>query len=327
MTPRTKIIGTGHSVPERILTNFDLEKMVDTTDQWIIERTGIHERHIKEPEQNNSDFCVEASRQALEEAGLGASELDMIILATVTGDMRFPSTSIFVQARLGAHNAVVFDIGAACSGFLYALSIADNMIATGKYTKILVIGSECMTHVTDWSDRNTCVLFGDGAGAAVVTKSDSEKGIIASYMGSDGRLAHLLYSSGGGTVSPASYESVDNRDHYLKMAGRDVFLHAVKAMGDSAQRALDEAGLTGNDIDLLIPHQANVRIMDATAKRIGIPREKVVINIDRYGNTSAASIPIALNEARRTGRLLPGMTCLMVVFGGGFTWASAIVKF
>ncbi len=321
------IIGTGHSVPDRILTNYDLEKIVDTTDKWIVERTGIRERRIKEPDQNTSDFCVAAAQEALEDAGIKAQDLELILIATVTGDMRFPSTSIFVQARLGAHNAAVMDISAACSGFLYGLTVADAMIAAGKYQHILVIGAESMTLMVDWSDRNTCVLFGDGAGAAVVSPADDNRGILSTYLGSDGRLAHLLCSPGGGTVAPASHETVDNGDFFLKMAGREVFLHAVKAMGDSAMRALEEAGMKGDDIDLLIPHQANIRIMDATAKRIGIPREKVYINIDRYGNTSAASIPIALNEARKTGRLKPGMNCLMVVFGGGFTWASSIVRF
>ena len=327
MKPRSKIIGTGHQVPDKVLTNFDLEKIVDTTNQWIVERTGIRERRIKSPEENTSDFCIGAAQQALQEAGLPPSNLDFIIVGTVSGDMRFPATAIFVQARLEAHQAAAMDISAACSGFIYGLIIADIMIAAGKYRNILVIGAESMSHMTDWEDRNTCVLFGDGAGAAIVTPSDGNCGILSSYMGSDGRLAHLLCSPGGGTVAPATHETVDQRKHYLKMAGREVFLHAVKAMSDSAKRALDEAGLRPEDVDLLIPHQANIRIMDATAKRIGIPREKVFINIDRFGNTSSASIPIALNEARRNGRLKPGMTCLMVVFGGGFTWASALVKF
>lgn len=321
------IIGTGHSVPDRVLTNADLEKIVDTSDEWIVERTGIHERRIKEPEQNTSDFCVAAAREALQEARVDANDLDLILLGTVTGDMRFPATAIFVQARLGAHRAAVMDLSAACSGFLYGLTIADAMIASGKYRNVLVIGAESMTLMVDWSDRNTCVLFGDGAGAALVSPSDGNQGILSTYLGADGRLAHLLCNPGGGTVAPASHETVDNGDFFLIMAGREVFLHAVKAMGDSAQKALDDAGLKSNDIDLLIPHQANIRIMDATAKRIGIPREKVYINIDRFGNTSSASIPIALNEARKSGRLQPGMTCLMVVFGGGFTWASSIVQF
>jgi 3-oxoacyl-[acyl-carrier-protein] synthase-3 len=321
------IIGTGHSVPDKVLTNFDLEKIVDTTDEWIVERTGIHERRIKSPEENTSDFCVKASQEALSEAGVDPAEIDLILVGTVTGDMRFPATAIFVQARLGAHNAAAMDFSGACSGFVYGLSIADQYITTGKFKHILVVGAEMMTHMTNWADRNTCVLFGDGAGAAVVAASDGERGILSTYMGSDGRLTHLLCCPGMGTVSPPSQEMLEKGDHYLYMAGREVFLHAVKAMGDSAQKALDETGLTGEDIDLLIPHQANIRIMEATAKRIGIPREKVMINIDKFGNTSAASIPIALNEARKNGRIQPGHKVLLVVFGGGFTWASSIIQF
>jgi 3-oxoacyl-[acyl-carrier-protein] synthase-3 len=321
------IIGTGHSVPDKVLTNFDLEKIVDTTDQWIVERTGIHERRIKSPEENTSDFCVKAGQEAIQEAGIDPSEIDLILVGTVTGDMRFPATAIFVQARLGANNAAAMDFSGACSGFVYGLSIADQYITTGKYKNVLVIGAETMTHMVNWKDRNTCVLFGDGAGAAVVAASDGERGILSTYMGSDGRLTHLLCCSGMGTASPPSMEMLERGDHFIYMAGREVFLHAVKAMGDSAQRALEETGLTGDDIDLLIPHQANIRIMDATAKRIGIPREKVMINIDKYGNTSAASLPIALNEARKNGRIQAGHKVLLVVFGGGFTWASSILQF
>lgn len=321
------IIGTGHKVPDKVLTNFDLEKIVDTTDQWIVERTGIHERHIKTSEENTSDFCVDAALQALDDAGMTASDLDMIMIGTISGDMRFPATAVFVQSRLGANNAAAMDLSAACSGFLYGCIIADSMIAAGTYQHILVIGTESLSSITDWDDRNTCVLFGDGAGAAIIAPSNGNSGILSTYMGSDGNLANLLCCPGGGTLNPISHEMVDKGLHFLKMEGREVFLHAVKAMSDSANRALERAGLNADDIDLLIPHQANIRIMEATARRIGIPRHKVYVNIDRFGNTSAASIPIALNEARRNGQLKPGMTCLMVVFGGGFTWASAVVKF
>lgn len=327
MKPRSKIIGTGHYVPEKILTNFDFEKIVDTSNQWIVERTGIHERHIKSPEENTSDLCFNAAVQALEEAQIKATNLDLILIGTVTGDMKFPATAVFVQAKLGALNAGVMDLSAACSGFLYGLALADSMIASGKCRYVLVIGAESLTSMTDWSDRNTCVLFGDGAGAAVMAPSNGNSGVLSTYMGADGNLAELLWSPGGGTYIPVSHESIDQRMHFLKMAGREVFLHAVKAMSDSARKALDSAGMKAEEIDIMIPHQANIRIMEATAKRIGVPREKVYVNIDRFGNTSSASIPIALNEARRNGILRPGMTCLMVVFGGGFTWASAIVKF
>jgi 3-oxoacyl-[acyl-carrier-protein] synthase-3 len=321
------IIGTGHSVPKKILTNADLEKIVDTSDQWIVERTGIRERHVREPHEKTSDFCFAASVQALEDARMDPRELDLILIGTVSGDMPFPSTAIFVQARLGAPQAAAMDVSAACSGFLYGLTTADAFIAAGQYKRVLVLGSEMLTAITDWEDRNTAVLFGDGAGAVVMVPSDGTRGVLSTYLGADGRLAELLWMPGGGSLHPASHESVNQRLHYIKMAGREVFLHAVKAMGDASERALKAAGLKAQDVDLLIPHQANKRIIDATARRLNMPREKVYINIDRFGNTSSASLPIALNEARRTGVLKPGMKCLMVVFGGGFTWASAVVQF
>lgn len=320
------IAGSGHFTPDRILTNADLEKIVDTSDQWIFERTGIRERHVRNPGETTSDFCYHASLQALEDAGMPPADLDLILIGTVTGDMPFPATATIVQARLGAANAAAMDLSAACSGFLYGLALADGMIAAGKYRNILVIGAETLTSLTDWEDRNTCVLFGDGAGAVVVVPSNGKRGIISTYLGADGRLTELLMCPGGGALHPTTHDTVDQKLHFLKMAGREVFLHAVKAMGDSAERALAAANLTAKDIDLLIPHQANLRIIEATAKRLSLPREKVFVNIDRYGNTSSASIPIAFNEARRSGRLQPGMTCLMVVFGGGFTWASAVVR-
>ncbi|MCX6639185.1 MAG: ketoacyl-ACP synthase III [bacterium] len=321
------IIGTGHYVPSRILTNADLEKIVDTSNDWIVERTGIHERHIKADDENTSDMCIKAGERALQQSGLTAKDLDMIIIGTVTGDMRFPATAIFVQSGLGAVNAAALDISAACSGFLYGLVLADGLIASGKYRYILVIGSESLTNMTNWEDRNTCVLFGDGAGAAVVTASDGTRGIISSYLGADGTLAKLLWAPGGGTANPISHEMIDKKLHLLHMAGKEVFLHAVKAMCDAALKALSLAEMSPDDIDLLIPHQANIRIIEATGKRLGIPKEKVYVNIDRFGNTSSASVPIAIDEARRNGILKPGMTCLTVVFGGGFTWASVVIKF
>jgi 3-oxoacyl-[acyl-carrier-protein] synthase-3 len=321
------IVGTGHSVPARVLTNADLEKIVDTSNEWIVERTGIRERHIKEPGEKTSDFCYNAAVEALGEAGIAPQDLDLIIIGTVSGDMPTPSTAIFVQARLGALNAAALDVSAACSGFLYALSLADGLMAAGRYRRILVIGAECLSIMTNWEDRNTCVLFGDGAGAVVLAPSDGKHGVLSTYLGADGRLAELLWCPGGGSLFPASHETVDKKMHSLKMAGREVFLHAVKAMGESAERALAAANLKASDIDLLITHQANQRIIDATAKRLNLPKEKVYVNIDRFGNTSSASIPIALNEARRTGRLKPGMICLLVTFGGGFTWGSAAVQF
>jgi len=327
LKPRSMIIGTGHSVPARILTNADLEKIVETTDEWIVERTGIRTRHVKEPGQKTSDFCYEAALQALADAGLDPSQLDLILIGTVSGDMPFPATAVFIQARLGAPQAAAMDISAACSGFLYALTVADAFIAAGHYKCVLAIGAESLTAITDWTDRNTCVLFGDGAGAVIMAPSDGRRGVLSTYLGADGRLAELLWMPGGGSLNPATHETVDRNLHNIKMAGREVFLHAVKAMGDAAERALEAAGLKPQDIDLLIPHQANLRIIEATGKRLNMPREKVYVNIDHFGNTSSASLPIALNEARRNGRLKPGMTCLMVVFGGGFTWASAVVQF
>ncbi len=321
------IIGTGHYVPPRILTNHDLEKMVDTTDQWIVERTGIRERHIREADDQTSEFCYRASVQALEEAGLAPADLDLIIIGTVTGDMIFPSTAIFLQAKLGAHNAAALDICAACSGFLYSMILGDGMISSGKYRHVLALGAESLSLITNWEDRNTCILFGDGAGAVVMAPSDGKRGVLSSYLGADGRLAHLLWSPGGGTRQPYSHEMIDQKAQCIRMAGRETFLHAVKAMGDAAERALAAAGVKASEVDLLIPHQANLRIIDATARRLNLPKDKVYVNIDRFGNTSSASLPIALNEARRTGRLKPGMSCLMVVFGGGFTWASALVQF
>lgn len=321
------IIGTGHSVPARVLTNFDLEKIVDTSDEWIVERTGIRERHIREPGEKTSDFCFKAAVEALEEAELSPRDLDLIVIGTVSGDMPTPSTAIFVQARLGAVNAAALDVSAACSGFVYSLTVADGLIAAGRYKKVLVIGAECLSAMTNWEDRNTCVIFGDGAGAVVLVPSDGKRGVMSSYIGADGRLAELLWCPGGGSWHPATHETVDQHLHSLKMAGRETFLHAVKAMGDAAERALSAAGIQAKDIDLLFPHQANLRIIDATAKRLSLPKEKVYVNIDRYGNTSSGSIPIAINEARRTGRLKPGMTCLLVTFGGGFTWGSAVVQF
>lgn len=327
MKPRSMIIGTGHSVPSQVVTNFDLEKILDTSDQWIVERTGIHERRHKAPHEATSDFCYKASLEALSDAGMDPSELDLIVIGTVSGDMPFPSTAVFIQARLGAPQAAAMDVSAACSGFLYAMATADAFIAAGNYRRVLAIGAESLTAITNWQDRNTAVLFGDGAGAVVLVPSDGKRGVLSTYLGADGRLAELLWMPGGGSLHPATHETVNQNLHNIKMAGREVFLHAVKAMGESAERALKAAGLKPEDMDLLIPHQANLRIIEATAKRLSMPREKVYVNIDRFGNTSSASLPIALNEARRTGRLKPGMKCLMVVFGGGFTWASAVVQF
>ncbi len=321
-------MGTGHAVPEKLLTNADLEKIVDTSDEWIKTRTGMEVRHIAEEGEKTSDFAAEAIRRALEDAGLDAKDLDVIIVASVTGDMQFPSTACFVQDKLGAKQAAAFDISAACSGFIYGLSLANGMIATGQAETVAVVGAELLSRITDYTDRSTCVLFGDGAGAVVVRKTDDpERGIIDTYLRSDGSLYELLYMPGGGTSVPFSHESVDKKLFYLRMEGREVFKYAVTAMGEAAELILKRNDLTGDDVDLLLPHQANLRIIDATARRVKIPPERVYVNIQKYGNTSAASIPIALDEARKEGRLQDGQLALMVAFGAGFTWGSALVRF
>ncbi|MCJ7812390.1 ketoacyl-ACP synthase III [bacterium] len=326
-SPKSMIAGMGSAVPEKVLTNFDLEKMVDTSDKWIRERTGIQQRHILEEGKTNSDLAQLASRRALSDAGISVEELDCIIVATITPDAFIPSTACQVQAKIGAVNAAAMDISAACSGFLYAMILADKLIASGQYHNILIIGSEVLSRFTDWEDRATCVLFGDGAGAAVIVPSDGEKGILSSYMKSDGRLGDLLNLPGGGSTHPASYQTIDQRLHYIKMAGQGVFKHAVRTMVDAAVHGLKQWGHQVEDIDLLITHQANVRIIDAVAKRVKIPKDKVFINVQQYGNTSAASIPLAMDQAKKEGRLKEGDLCLLVAFGGGFTWASSVVQF
>jgi 3-oxoacyl-[acyl-carrier-protein] synthase-3 len=320
------ILGTGRAVPQRVLTNFDLEKMVDTTDEWIRERTGIERRYIAGEKDQTSELCAAAGHAALQAAQLPADKIDTIILGTVTGDVTFPATACYVQQILGANNAAAFDLAAACTGFLYGLALGDSLIASGKAQYVLVIGGEILSRIVDWTDRATCVLFGDGAGAAVLGPSDGKRGVIDTFMKSDGRLTHLLCMLGGGTKVPPDVAMAE-RMMFLRMEGREVFKYAVTAMGDAAEHILAKNNLTAADIDLLIPHQANVRIINATAKRVGMPLEKVYVNVQDYGNTSAASIPIAMNEALENGRLKTGDRCLMVAFGGGFTWGSAIVQF
>ncbi len=326
-TSWSRIVGTGSYAPDNTLNNKQLEQMVDTSDEWIVTRTGMKVRHIIGEDQHTSDLCVQAAKAALADANVDAKDLDLIIIATVTGDVGFPSTACFVQEKLGAVNATAFDIAAACSGFIYGLDIADSQIARQKAETVLVIGAEALSRITDYADRNTCVLFGDGAGAAVLKPSDAEDGILASDIRSDGRLNHLLYIPGMGTSVPPTHESVDERLHFIRMEGREVFKHAVKAMGDAAVGIIEKAGLDSSDVSLLIPHQANLRIIDATAKRAHIPPERVFINIDRYGNTSAASIPIAMDEARREGVLKAGDVVVLVAFGAGFTWGACAIRF
>ena len=324
--PASKIVGTGRAIPEKELTNFDLEKLVDTSDEWIRTRTGIETRYIAAEGQYTSDLGSEAALEALKDAGVTPEEIDTIIFATITGDVGFPATAIFVQKNIGAVNASAFDIQAACSGFIFGLEMADSLIATGRSKTVLVIGGETLSRITNYKDRNTCVLFGDGAGAVVVQASDDEHGILATFTKTDGRLYNLLKMEGMGTKYPLSAENIDKGYQFIEMAGRDVFKHAVTCMGDAAELILERSGLTNNEIDWLIPHQANVRIMDATARRIKLPLEKVYINVNKYGNTSAASIPIALDEIRRAGKLNKGDVAILVAFGGGFTWGSAAIR-
>lgn len=320
------IIGVGSCTPDRVLTNKDLEQIVDTSDEWITTRTGIKERRIADPETPASALATEAARRALLDAGIEGKSLDQIIVGTVTGDRPFPSTACLIQDRLGAASGYAFDISAACSGFLYALSLGRTQIAAGVAETVLVVGVETLSKITDWTDRNTCVLFGDAAGAVVLRSTGEPGGILATKLHSDGSLTNLLEMPGGGSLNPASHESVEKRLHYIRMSGNDVFKYAVRAMESVACEALEAAGHKPEELDLLVPHQANYRIIDATARRLGLPMEKVFVNLDRYGNTSSASIPLALDEAKRQGRLKPGDLVELVTFGGGFTWAAAVVR-
>jgi 3-oxoacyl-[acyl-carrier-protein] synthase-3 len=323
---RSRIISTGSYLPQKVLTNYDLEKMVDTSDEWIIERTGIKERRIADDSQAASDLAYEASKIALERAGLKADDIDLIIVATVTGDMPFPSTACILQDKLGAVKAVGFDINATCSGFLYSLYIADSLIKSRMHKRVLIVGAEVLSRITDWEDRNTCVIFGDGAGAVIIEPTEEDRGILSLHINSDGRMWELLHVPGGGSRYPASIDSIKNKLHYIKMKGNETFKVAVRTLEDLVVKILDENKLDSSMLSLLIPHQANLRIIQATADRIGIPMDKVIVNIERYGNTSAASIPIALDEAVRTGRIKDGDYILLEAFGGGFTWASALIR-
>ena len=326
--PIAMFAGTGHAVPRRALTNDEFAEMgIDTSDEWIRERTGIRQRYIAGDGETLTSLVTEASRQAMADAGVHAGELDAIILGTVSPDRLMPAMAVEVQAALGASRAVAFDLGAACSGWLYSAQVAEGLLATGQYETILVIGGEVLSRIVNWKDRNTCVLFGDGAGATIVRRSSKGRGILSAYMRSDGNLADLLHRPKGGGCFPMSDAVLAEGSHYIQMSGREVFKHAVRSMADAADRALDGAKLSGTDIDLMIPHQANIRIIEATAKHANIPMEKVFVNVDRFGNTSAASIPIALDEARRQGRIVEGSTVLFAAFGAGFTWGSMVVRF
>ncbi len=321
----SKITGWGKFAPSNILTNADLEKMVDTSDEWIVARTGIRERHIVGPGETNTTMSVPASRQALNVAGLMPADIDLIIVATSSPDHFLPSVASEVQYQLGAE-CPAFTLTAGCTGFVYALATAHQFIATGAYDRVLVIGTEVISTFVNWEDRNTCVLFGDGAGAVVLEASSQPSGVQSFVLGSDGSGGEVLIVRGGGVSYPISHEMIDDKAMYIEMDGRKVFKFATRVMGEATLQAIDKAGLTLDDIDLLIPHQANLRIIELAARHLGLPLEKIVINLDRYGNTSAASIPIALVEALEDGRIRDGMNVCMVGFGGGLTWAAAVVR-
>ncbi len=321
-----KIIGTGSSVPETVLSNSDLEKMVETSDEWITSRTGIKERRIADENTASSDVAYGAAEKALRAAGVSPQQLDVIIVGTITPDFIFPSTGCILQNRLGAKKAYAFDLMAGCSGFLYTLHVAEGIIKSGGAEKILAIGVDVLSKVTDFEDRSTCILFGDGAGAAVLTASD-EPGILSSILNSDGSHWDLLYVPAGGSRTPIDEEVLKTREQYIKMEGNDVFKVAVKSMESATVDAIAKANVSPKDIDLFVPHQANYRILEAVRKRLDFPEEKVFANLDKYGNTSGASIPLALDEAVRQGSVGEGSLVLFAAFGAGFTWAASVVRF
>ncbi|MEX2584488.1 MAG: beta-ketoacyl-ACP synthase III [Gemmatimonadota bacterium] len=325
--PAARIAGTGRYLPDRILTNAEMETIVDTSDEWIRTRTGIRERRIADDRTGAADMAAAAARCALAEAGVAPDEIDIILVSTATPDRLLPSTACDVQAILGSRGAAAYDFATACSGFLYGLSMAHAHIVAGQAETVLVLCSEKMSSIVDWEDRTTCVLFGDGAGAAVVRRAtDGGSGILSSFMRSDGTLAELLYRPAGGARIPMDIAVLDERSHLVKMAGPEVFKSAVRSMCEAADGALTRAGVSSEDIDYLVPHQANVRIIEATAKYAGFPMEKVIVNVDRYGNMSSASLPVALDEARKDGTIGEGALVLMVAFGAGFTWAANVVR-
>ncbi|MBS1115496.1 MAG: 3-oxoacyl-[acyl-carrier-protein] synthase protein 1 [Nitrospirae bacterium] len=323
---KARIISTGSYVPENVITNNDLEQIVETSDEWIIERTGIRERRIANENQATSDLAYEAAHEALQRADLKPRDIDLIIVATISGDMPFPSTACFLQQKLGAKKAAAFDLNAACSGFVYGLHIANSLIKSGVHSRILLVGAEVLSKFTDWRDRTTCVLFGDGAGAVLLEGTKEKHGIYSTHIYSDGSLSDLIYLPGGGSKNPCSRETILKKMHFMKMKGNETFKVAVRTLEELASRTLEENSLTPSQLSLLIPHQANLRIIQATAKRLDLPAEKVFINIEKYGNTSAASIPIALDEAVQSGRCRKGDYILLEAFGGGLTWASALLR-
>jgi 3-oxoacyl-[acyl-carrier-protein] synthase III len=324
--PIAELLGTGSYTPARIVTNAELSTVLDTSDEWIWERTGIRERRVARPDESNACMAKAAAERALQASGVTSTDIDTIIVATCTADRLLPSQACDLQALLGATNASAFDVAAACTGFMYGLNVAEGLIAAEQARTVLVVASEKLTSIVDWTDRSTAVLFGDGAGATVLRASANGRGILSTYMKADGTLADLLYRPGGGAAHPPDEQLLKERLYFMRMAGREVFKAAVLSMADACDTALARAGLAAADIDLLIPHQANIRIIEATAKHAGLPMDKVFVNVDRYGNTSAASVAIALDEAVRTGRLTPGMKVMFVAFGAGFTWASMVLQ-
>jgi 3-oxoacyl-[acyl-carrier-protein] synthase-3 len=324
---RSVILGTGSELPSKVVTNHDLEKMVDTSDEWITVRTGIKERRVLEEGKGNADMAFQAARRALENAGMKAKDLDAIIMGTVSPDYPFPSSACVLEDMLGARNAFSFDVGAACSGFLNALSVADSFIRTGKIDNALVVGSDALSRLLNWHDRSTCILFGDGAGAVVLGASENGSGILSTKLRTDGSYVKTLYVPAGGSLRPANAETVRRNEHTITMNGKEVFKIAVRSMEEISRQALAEAGVDVQQVALVIPHQANRRIIVALAERLGVPMDKVMVNVDKYGNTSAASIPVALDEAKRQGRIHPGDIVLLNAFGAGFAWGAAVVKF
>ena len=320
------ILGIGSYVPETIVTNFDLEQQMDTSDEWIVERTGIRERRIATKGESTSDLATKAAERALADAGISAAEIDLIIVGTVTPDMMFPSVACLVQQNLKAVNAAAFDLTAVCSGFIYGLVTGSSFIKSGTYQKVLVIGAETLSTIVDWSDRNTAILFGDGAGAVVLGETSPGYGILGVDLGAEGAGGDLLKVPAGGSRMPATLETIAQGLHYIHMDGNEVFKFAIKVMGETVKKALADANLSAKDITCLVPHQANMRIIQSAAKRLGLPMDKVVVNVDKYGNTSAASIPIALDEGVKSGRIKPGDIIALAGFGGGLTWGAGIIK-
>ncbi len=325
--PRAAITGFGSAVPEKVLTNADFEKILDTSDEWITTRTGIKERHVCAEGESTATLATDAARSALADAGVGADEIDLIICCTVTPDMLFPATASFIQDALGATDVPCFDLSAACSGFIYGLTVGSQFIQTGMYKRVLVIGADSITHFADYTDRRTCILFGDAAGAVVLEPTDQEgKGILYNVLQADGKGREFIQLPAGGSRNPATHETVDAKQHYIHMNGRDVYKFAVAKMQWLLGDCMDKCGLTVDDVDLVVPHQVNFRIITSAAKKFNFPMDKLYLNIDRYGNTSAASIPLALAEAWQAGRIGPGSTLLVIAFGAGLTWAGSVIQ-